>query len=73
VLTQDLLEDDAAANGATDASGNPILKDIGTFMKSECKGYFKASTACEITPSLRPYARSQQWAQAAASRGQPAP
>lgn len=35
---QDLLED---GSGGTDASGNPILKDIGTYLKCEIKAHFK--------------------------------
>jgi hypothetical protein len=35
---QDILED---GHGATDASGNPILKDIGLYLKSEFKRHFK--------------------------------
>lgn len=34
---QDLLED---GSGGTDASGNPILKDIGTYLKGEIKKRF---------------------------------
>eukprot|EP00877_Chromochloris_zofingiensis_P003270 jgi/Chrzof1/12944/Cz07g13120.t1_PFK2[v5.2] len=47
---QDLLEDEAQ-NGATDASGNPILKDIGTFLKSEMKAVFKDADIKYIDPS----------------------
>lgn len=34
---QDLLDD--GGNTGTDASGNPILKDIGLYLKSEFKKY----------------------------------
>ncbi len=46
---QDLLED-SHAHG-TDASGNPILKDIGMFMKNELKAYFKDADIKYIDPS----------------------
>lgn len=46
---QDLLED-SHAHG-TDASGNPILKDIGMFMRSELKSYFKDADIKYIDPS----------------------
>ncbi len=38
---QDLLDDGSELG--TDASGNPILKDIGTFLKSEIKKAIKVS------------------------------
>lgn len=38
---QDLLEDGGVAG--KDASGNPILKDIGTFLKSKFKQHFTVS------------------------------
>lgn len=47
--TQDLLED-SHAHG-TDASGNPILKDIGMFMRSELKAHFKDADIKYIDPS----------------------
>lgn len=46
---QDLLESDG--NGATDASGNPILKDIGTYLKAELKKAFKDADIKYIDPS----------------------
>jgi hypothetical protein len=48
-VLQDLLED-SHAHG-TDASGNPILKDIGMFMRSELKSYFKDGDIKYIDPS----------------------
>ena len=36
---QDLLDD--GGSGGKDASGNPILKDVGLFLRSELKKYFK--------------------------------
>lgn len=36
---QDILHADGATG--TDASGNPILKDIGPYLKNEFKKYFK--------------------------------
>lgn len=39
---QDLLQD--ATDGVTDASGNPVLKDIGLFLKS----HFKKHTECDL-------------------------
>ena len=33
----------ADGKGATDASGNPILSDIGVLLRSEFKKYFKVS------------------------------
>jgi 6-phosphofructokinase 1 len=48
---QDLLEDDAASSHGTDASGNPILKDIGTFLKAELKKRFKDADIKYIDPS----------------------
>jgi 6-phosphofructokinase 1 len=49
---QDLLEDDSARNNhGTDASGNPILKDIGMFLKSGLKGHFKDADIKYIDPS----------------------
>lgn len=50
-LSQDLLEDDAINSHGTDASGNPILKDIGTFLKAELKGCFKDADIKYIDPS----------------------
>lgn len=47
---QDLLENDSLHNG-TDASGNPILADIGTFLKKELKGAFKDADIKYIDPS----------------------
>lgn len=35
--TQDIL----VGTGSTDASGNPVLEDIGLYMKTEIKKYFK--------------------------------
>lgn len=49
LVLQDLLED-SHAHG-TDASGNPILKDIGMFMRSELKSYFKDGDIKYIDPS----------------------
>lgn len=49
VSLQDLLED-SHAHG-TDASGNPILKDIGTFMRTELKNHFKDGDIKYIDPS----------------------
>lgn len=46
---QDLLED-SHAHG-TDASGNPILKDVGMFMRSELKSAFKEADVKYIDPS----------------------
>lgn len=46
---QDLLED-SHAHG-TDASGNPILKDIGMFMRTELKSHFKDGDIKYIDPS----------------------
>jgi 6-phosphofructokinase 1 len=37
---QDIL-DSEGSKGTTDASGNPILSDIGVYLKSELKRYFK--------------------------------
>ena len=37
---QDIL-DSEGSKGNTDASGNPILSDIGVYLKSELKKYFK--------------------------------
>jgi 6-phosphofructokinase 1 len=50
LLLQDLLENDSLHNG-TDASGNPILADIGTFLKKELKGTFKDADIKYIDPS----------------------
>lgn len=46
---QDLLED-SHAHG-TDASGNPILKDVGMFMRNELKNHFKDADIKYIDPS----------------------
>ncbi|GLC45531.1 hypothetical protein PLESTB_001203600 [Pleodorina starrii] len=46
---QDLLED--GGQHGTDASGNPILKDIGAFLKDKFKGYFKDADIKYIDPS----------------------
>ncbi|GFR51324.1 hypothetical protein Agub_g13689 [Astrephomene gubernaculifera] len=46
---QDLLEDGGQLG--TDASGNPILKDIGAFLKEKCKAYFKDADIKYIDPS----------------------
>jgi hypothetical protein len=48
---QDLLEADAGRAGATDASGNPILQDVGMFLKAELKGHFKEADIKYIDPS----------------------
>lgn len=48
-FAQDLLED-SHAHG-TDASGNPILKDVGMFMRSELKSAFKDADVKYIDPS----------------------
>lgn len=49
---QDLLEDDSRSNNhGTDASGNPILKDIGTFLKSNLKAAFGDADIKYIDPS----------------------
>ncbi|KAF8067362.1 PFK5 [Scenedesmus sp. PABB004] len=49
---QDLLEDDSIANNhGTDASGNPILKDIGMFLKAGFKAHFKDADIKYIDPS----------------------
>lgn len=51
-MSQDLLEDDAAnSSHGTDASGNPILKDIGTFLKGQLKKVFKDADIKYIDPS----------------------
>ncbi|KAF6260633.1 phosphofructokinase family protein [Scenedesmus sp. NREL 46B-D3] len=47
---QDLLENDSMHNG-TDASGNPILADIGTFLKKQLKAEFKEADIKYIDPS----------------------
>ncbi|MEW5297418.1 MAG: hypothetical protein WDW36_000628 [Sanguina aurantia] len=44
---QDLLDGTAGA----DASGNPILQDIGTFLKSEMKSYYKDADIKYIDPT----------------------
>ncbi len=36
---QDICDDGRTA--ATDASGNPILKDVGTYLRDEFKAHFK--------------------------------
>lgn len=41
---QDIL--DSNGTGGTDASGNPILQDIGPYLRSELKKFFKAE--CDI-------------------------
>ncbi|EFJ49706.1 phosphofructokinase family protein [Volvox carteri f. nagariensis] len=46
---QDLLEDGGQLG--TDASGNPILKDIGAFLKEKFKAYFKDADIKYIDPS----------------------
>jgi len=46
---QDLL-DDGGSTG-TDASGNPILKDIGLYLKNEFKTYFKDADIKYIDPT----------------------
>ncbi|KAI8464851.1 MAG: phosphofructokinase family protein [Monoraphidium minutum] len=47
---QDIL-DDHSSNGGTDASGNPILKDIGLFMRDALKSHFKKGDIKYIDPS----------------------
>ncbi|KAG2446591.1 hypothetical protein HYH02_008576 [Chlamydomonas schloesseri] len=46
---QDILEDGGQIG--TDASGNPILKDIGAFLKDKFKAYFKDADIKYIDPS----------------------
>ena len=45
---QDILEEGEVK---TDASGNPILKDVGPWMKSEIKKAFKDADVKYIDPS----------------------
>ena len=40
ILPKDLLED-GGTTSSKDASGNPILKDIGQHLRAELKSYFK--------------------------------
>ncbi|KAI8474291.1 MAG: phosphofructokinase family protein [Monoraphidium minutum] len=47
---QDIL-DDHSSNSGTDASGNPILKDIGLFMRDALKAHFKQGDIKYIDPS----------------------
>lgn len=47
---QDILDDGIPA-GATDASGNPILKDIGTFLRDTFRKEFKGVDVKYIDPS----------------------
>lgn len=47
---QDILDDGVAA-GATDASGNPILKDIGTFLRDAFRTEFRGVDVKYIDPS----------------------
>lgn len=47
---QDILEDGIPA-GATDASGNPILKDIGTFLRDAFRKEFNGVDVKYIDPS----------------------
>lgn len=47
MFLQDLLDGTAGA----DASGNPILQDIGTFLKSEMKSYYKDADIKYIDPT----------------------
>lgn len=47
---QDIL-DDHSSNGGTDASGNPILKDIGLYMRDQVKAHFKDADVKYIDPS----------------------
>jgi hypothetical protein len=62
VPLQDLLED-SHAHG-TDASGNPILKDIGMFMRTELKNHFKDADIKYIDPSyIIRWAALQAWHQ----------
>lgn len=46
---QDILDD--GPSGATDASGNPILKDIGTFLREAFRKEFKGIDVKYIDPS----------------------
>ncbi len=46
--TKDIL---AQGNTATDASGNPILKDVGSWLRNEMKAYFKEADVKYIDPS----------------------
>ena len=43
--------DDGVAAGATDASGNPILKDIGTFLREAFRKEFRGVDVKYIDPS----------------------
>ena len=45
---QDILD---AGETKTDASGNPILKDVGPWLKSEMKRHFKDADIKYIDPS----------------------
>jgi 6-phosphofructokinase 1 len=47
---QDILDDGVPA-GATDASGNPILKDIGTFLRDAFRTEFRGVDVKYIDPS----------------------
>ena len=47
-MAQDLL---AGGEQALDLSGNPILKDVGLWMRNELKGHFKEADIKYIDPS----------------------
>lgn len=47
-MLQDIL---AAGAHDTDLSGNPILKDVGLWMRNELKGHFKDADIKYIDPS----------------------
>lgn len=47
-LFQDIL---AQGETNTDASGNPILKDVGSWLRNEMKAYFKDADIKYIDPS----------------------
>lgn len=46
---QDVVNEDGA--GGTDASGNPILKDIGIYLRDAFARHFRGRTVCYIDPS----------------------
>ena len=43
---QDLINQDDGGELGRDASGNPILRDIGSWLKTRMKLAFKVSQAC---------------------------
>lgn len=69
---QDVLNKEGGPD-ACDASGNPILKDVGTWLRSQFKAHFKDADIKYISPTYMirsvPATSNDRWAGALGGRG----